>query len=123
MAKITITIESPNATVPNGKHSTTRIVPDDYDPAFVATLMNHPSHSKVSEQIMADTGQADEDGKPILGPATQVRDATFVEAFDKWADANVFDPMVEAAVEAKYQQEVASKLAEVERIKIPVDKG
>jgi len=122
MGEVTVSFKSSNAAVPGGVCSKTLKVPDDYDAAFIAALLSHPSHGTVTEDIMADTGQRDENDQPILGPAKQNRDATFEEAVAKWADANVFNPLVSAIEDGMYQASLAAKVAEVARPVIPVVK-
>jgi hypothetical protein len=122
MAKFMLVAITDDPRAPGGQVQTVRSVPGAYDATFIDTVMAHPSHGQIAVSIMADTGQKDEDGKPIFGPAIQMRPASFEEAFDRWADANVFGPMVNAAADAVYSAQVAAKLAEVERPVIPVTK-
>jgi hypothetical protein len=122
MGEVTVSFKSSNAAVPGGICTKTLRVPDDYDEAFIAALMSHPSHGTVSFEVMDDTGQKDENGESILGLAHRNREATFEEAVGKWADANVFNPLVAAIEDGMYQASLAAKVAEVARPVIPVTK-
>lgn len=122
MAKFMLIAITDDPRAPGGQVQSVRSVPGAYDATFIDTLLAHPLHGQIAVSIMADTGQTDADGEPIFGPATQNRQATFEEAFDRWADANVFAPMVAAAADAVYKAQVAVKLAEVKRPVIPVTK-
>jgi len=121
MAKFMLVAITDDPRAPGGQVQSVRSVPGEYDATFIDTLMAHPSHGQIAVPIMADTGQRDENDQPILGPAIQMRQATFEEAFDRWAEANVFGPMVNAAADAVYKAQVAAQ-PKVERPVIPVSK-
>jgi hypothetical protein len=112
MAKVTITFES-DAVLGEGPATYSYAVDEQYAPDFVAAIAAHPMHGQIAEQIMADTGQVDENGDPILGPATQVRPSTFREGLKSWADANVRDVIIGATNEFRTRKAQAVALAAV----------
>jgi hypothetical protein len=111
MAKITITFESESA-LSDGPETITYSVDEVYAPDFVAAVAAHPKHGQIAEVVMADTGQTDADGKPILGPATQMRAASFREGLRSWSETNVHDVILGAVngfrLEKARQQALAS---------------
>lgn len=95
MAKITITFESPSI-LAEGPEVISYTVDEIYAPDFLAAVAAHPKHGQVAEVVMADTGQVDADGEPILGPATQMRAASFREGLRSWSETNVHDVILGA---------------------------
>jgi hypothetical protein len=112
MAKVTISFTS-DSVLSDGAETISYTVDEAFAPDFVAAIAAHPLHGKVHEQIMADTGQVDENGDPILGPATQVRDATFREGLQSWARHNVKDVILGAVNHFRVEKAKAIALASV----------
>ena len=112
MAKVTITFESASG-LPSGPLALPYSVSDTFAPDLVAAIAGHPVYGHVAEQIMADTGQVDASGAPILGPATQMRASTFAEGLTMWADANVRDVILGAVNQFRVEKAKAVALAKV----------
>ena len=112
MAKVTITFES-DIVLAGAPASFTYEVSEVYAPDFVAAVAAHGTHGIVSETVMADTGSVDDKGQPVLGPATQVRPATFREGLQSWANANVRDVILGAVNEFRVRKAQAIALASV----------
>lgn len=121
MAKVTITFES-DSMLSDGPESISYTVEEAYAPDFVAAVAHHPVHGQVAMSIMADTGQRDENDEPILGPAIQMRAATFREGLQSWSRTNVRDVILGAvnAFRVEKAKAIALSGVNVEPIK-PVD--
>lgn len=111
MAKITITFESPSI-LSEGPETISYQVDEAYAPDFLAAV-RASRHGKVAEIVMADTGQRDADGNPVFGPATQMRDATFREGLNSWANLNVRDVILGAVNTYRIEKAKAIALASV----------
>jgi len=112
MAKVTITFESPSA-LSEGAEVHSWEVDEQYVSDFVAAVAAHPKHGQKAVQIMADTGQLDENGDPILGPATQIQPTTFREGLQSWAETNVRDVILGAVNTFRLKKAQAIALASV----------
>jgi hypothetical protein len=111
MAKVTISFESPSA-LAGGPATFVYEVAEAYAPDFAAAVAAS-RHGQVAETIMADTGQKDADGNPILGPAIQMRPATFTEGLRSWSDLNVRDVILNAVNTFRVEKAKAIALASV----------
>jgi hypothetical protein len=111
MAKVTISFESASA-LAGGPATFVYEVDEAYAPDFAAAVAAS-RHGQVAESIMANTGQVDENGDPILGPAIQMRDATFAEGLQSWSDLNVRDVILGAVNTFRVEKAKAIALASV----------
>ena len=112
MAKVTITFESPTA-LSSGPETHSWEVDEQYVTDFVSAVAAHPTHGKKAVEIMADTGQVDENGQPILGPATQIQPTTFREGLQSWSESNVRDVILGAVNTFRVEKAKAIALASV----------
>ena len=112
MAKCTITFESDSA-LSEGPQVFAFVVDEAYTPDFVAAVAAHPEHGRVAETVMQDTGQVDENGQAILGPATVIRPASFREGLASWTNKNVRDVILNAVNTFRLEKAKAIALASV----------
>jgi hypothetical protein len=111
MAKITISFESPSV-LAGGPATFVYEVDEAYAPDFAAAVYAS-RHGQVAETIMADTGQKDEDGNPVFGPAIQMRPASFTEGLQSWSDLNIRDVILGAVNTFRVEKAKAIALAGV----------
>lgn len=95
MAKVTVIFES-ETELSEGPETFSFEVDEIYAPDFKAAVAAHPVHGTKAVTVMADTGQVDGNGQPILGPATQMQPTTFREGLGSWTNTNVRDVILGA---------------------------